>query len=62
MECRRKYLAPTSRYSVSNSPSKERTNTSLLQEVIVNNLTNNEFFIQKAIGWALREYARTDDA
>lgn len=41
---------------------KERTNTSLLQEVIVNNLTDNEFFIQKAIGWALREYAKNDEA
>ncbi|MBP9151452.1 MAG: DNA alkylation repair protein [Flavobacteriales bacterium] len=24
------------------------------------NLGSNEFFINKAIGWALREYAKTD--
>lgn len=40
---------------------KEKTNTALLEEVIVNNLTDDEFFIRKAIGWALREYAKTDE-
>ncbi len=40
---------------------KEQTNTALLQEVIVNNIRDGEFFIQKAIGWALREYAKTDE-
>jgi 3-methyladenine DNA glycosylase AlkD len=41
---------------------KENTNSSLLKEVILNNLDDEEFFIQKAIGWALREYAKTDEA
>lgn len=40
---------------------KEATNTELLREIILNNIDENEFFIQKAIGWALREYAKTDE-
>lgn len=40
---------------------KEATNTELLREVILNNTNEDEFFIQKAIGWALREYAKTDE-
>ena len=32
----------------------------LLAEVIAPNLADREFFIRKAIGWALREYARVD--
>lgn len=40
---------------------KEKTNTKLLKEVILNNLDEEEFFIRKAIGWALREYAKTDE-
>ena len=40
---------------------KEKTNTKLLEEVILNNINDEEFFIQKAIGWALREYAKTDE-
>ncbi|MDR1432466.1 MAG: DNA alkylation repair protein [Propionibacteriaceae bacterium] len=39
---------------------KERTDTALLGEVIGRNAGDKEFFIRKAIGWALREYARTD--
>lgn len=39
---------------------KEQTDPSLLRTVILNNLEDPEFFIQKAIGWALREYAKTD--
>lgn len=39
---------------------KEKTNTELLEEVILNNMNEEEFFIQKAIGWSLREYAKTD--
>lgn len=41
---------------------KERTNTDVLREVILNNIAVDEFFIRKAIGWALREYAKTDEA
>jgi 3-methyladenine DNA glycosylase AlkD len=39
---------------------KARTDVDLLTEVIEVNLGDREFFIRKAIGWALREYARTD--
>lgn len=39
---------------------KTETDTQLLEEVIKTNLGSNEFFINKAIGWALREYAKTD--
>ena len=39
---------------------KEKTDTKLLFELIENHKHSNEFFIQKAIGWALRQYARTD--
>ncbi|CAN7492030.1 DNA alkylation repair protein [Knoellia sp. LjRoot47] len=39
---------------------KERTDTDLLEAVIEPNLDDHEFFIRKAIGWALRQYARTD--
>jgi len=28
--------------------------------VIIVNLADREFFVRKAIGWALRQYARTD--
>ena len=38
----------------------DRTDTSLLEDVIEPNLDDREFFIRKAIGWALRQYARTD--
>jgi len=39
---------------------KERTDVELLTEVIDANLADREFFVRKAIGWALRQYARTD--
>ncbi|WP_204250928.1 DNA alkylation repair protein [Saezia sanguinis] len=37
---------------------KEKTNKELLQQSIEASLTINEFFIQKAIGWALRDYSK----
>ena len=40
--------------------SKEETDTELLAQIIVNCLGSNEFFINKAIGWALREYSKTN--
>ncbi|HLR92199.1 MAG TPA: DNA alkylation repair protein [Atopostipes sp.] len=40
---------------------KEKTNKELLAEVILNNVDDEEFFIRKAIGWALREYAKTNE-
>jgi len=39
---------------------KEKTDTELLFRNIRLNLGSKEFFINKAIGWALREYAKTD--
>lgn len=39
---------------------KGRTDTVLLERIIVNNLGQKEFFVNKAIGWALREYSKTD--
>lgn len=32
---------------------KEKTNTKLLEAILVNNFGSNEFFINKAIGWSL---------
>ncbi|NNE43373.1 MAG: DNA alkylation repair protein [Gemmatimonadetes bacterium] len=39
---------------------KAETDTALLFDVIRENRTDREFFIRKAIGWALREYSKTD--
>jgi 3-methyladenine DNA glycosylase AlkD len=39
---------------------KERTNEKLLSLILVNNLGSKEFFINKAIGWSLREYSKTN--
>lgn len=39
---------------------KEKTDLVLLEEYILNSIHEKEFFIQKAIGWALRQYAYTD--
>jgi 3-methyladenine DNA glycosylase AlkD len=39
---------------------KTKTDLELLSRVILSLNTSKEFFIQKAIGWALRQYARTD--
>jgi 3-methyladenine DNA glycosylase AlkD len=41
---------------------KSATDTDLLCAAIKANLDDPEFFIRKAIGWALREYAKTDPA
>ncbi|MCL2889542.1 MAG: DNA alkylation repair protein [Eggerthellaceae bacterium] len=41
---------------------REQTDVALLELAIVNNLGQTEFFINKAIGWALREYSKTDPA
>jgi 3-methyladenine DNA glycosylase AlkD len=38
----------------------ENTNTQILEKHIYENIDNNEFFIQKAIGWALREYSKSN--
>lgn len=41
---------------------KKDTNTELLSKYILHHKGSKEFFIQKAIGWALREYSKTDPA
>jgi 3-methyladenine DNA glycosylase AlkD len=41
---------------------KKDTDTKLLSEYILNLTSSKEFFIQKAIGWMLREYGKTDAA
>ncbi|MBL7978801.1 MAG: DNA alkylation repair protein [Bacteroidetes Order II. Incertae sedis bacterium] len=39
---------------------KEKTDVALLARSIAENATSEVFFLQKAIGWALRSYAATD--
>jgi len=39
---------------------KASTDTELLDSACTRNLESTEFFLRKAIGWALREYAKTD--
>lgn len=39
---------------------KEKTNTELLEKILENNFGQTEFFINKAIGWALRDYSKTN--
>ncbi len=38
---------------------KTNTNFALLKDIIQENLGTDEFFINKAIGWALREYSKS---
>ncbi|MFD8500582.1 DNA alkylation repair protein [Amycolatopsis sp. NPDC059657] len=40
--------------------SKDATDTSLLSKTIELNVADKDFFLRKGIGWALREYAKTD--
>ena len=39
---------------------KEKTDADLLERIIINNLESKEFFINKAIGWSLRDYSKTN--
>ncbi|WP_369136912.1 DNA alkylation repair protein [Modestobacter versicolor] len=39
---------------------RERTDRALLTEVVEVNAADGEFFVRKAIGWALRDLAKTD--
>ncbi len=41
---------------------KNKVNTELLEKILENNLNSSEFFINKAIGWALRDYSKTNRA
>ena len=49
------------RYAIiSQLQAKKATDTALLSDCIVPNLGDREFFVAKAIGWALRDYAKVD--
>ena len=37
---------------------KDKVDEIILDKILVNNLGDNEFFINKAIGWALRDYSK----
>ena len=41
---------------------KDKTNEEFLKRNILNNLNGNEFFINKASGWALRDYSKYNSA
>ncbi len=39
---------------------KEKTNPELLEKILINNFGSSEFFINKAMGWSLRDYSKTN--
>ena len=39
---------------------KDRTDSELLEQIIANNFGSDEFFVNKAIGWALRDHSKTN--
>jgi 3-methyladenine DNA glycosylase AlkD len=39
---------------------KNQTDTTFLETAILTHMHSKEFFIRKAIGWSLRQYARTN--
>ena len=39
---------------------KAETDTALLADAILASIDDRDFFLRKGIGWALREYAKTD--
>ena len=39
---------------------KEQTDAEILEETLVRTMDDPQFFIQKAIGWSLREYSKTN--
>jgi 3-methyladenine DNA glycosylase AlkD len=41
---------------------RQHTDSRLLRDVLAPSLDSREFFLRKAIGWALREYAKADPA
>lgn len=41
---------------------KEKTDPELLAQILQNNFGSSEFFINKAIGWSLREYSKANPA
>ncbi len=47
---------------ISQLKSKEQTDSVLLFDACERNLADSEFFVRKAIGWALRQHLKTDPA
>ena len=47
-------------YGIPSPQRKDKTNTNLLEQKIVNSFGSDEFFINKAIGCSLRNYSRTN--
>ena len=47
-------------YGIPSPSRKDKTKTNVLEQKIVNSFGNDEFFINKAIGWSLRNYSRTN--
>ncbi len=45
---------------ISQNRHKQATDWAFLQEAIAPSIDSKEFFLRKAIGWALRDYARVD--
>lgn len=41
-------------------PLKDKTDTDMLEKILCNNFGTSEFFINKAVGWSLREYSKTN--
>jgi len=39
---------------------RDKTDTKLFEKILINNFGQTEFFINKAIGWSLREYSKTN--
>ena len=39
---------------------KDKTDAALLVQIVDRNSDSREFFVAKAIGWALREYSKTN--
>ena len=39
---------------------KEKTSVQLMEKILLHNLNQTEFFINKVIGWALRDYSKTN--
>ena len=39
---------------------KQQTDLALLTDCVLANLDDRDFFLRKAIGWALRQYARVE--
>ena len=39
---------------------KEKTDREMLEKAIASNLDTKEFFVNKAVGWSLREFSKTD--